>query len=192
MSDEEIISCFQLVYNRLKSADAVADLGLPAAETFPSFEACCSKIIVWLVRVDYNYSLPDSRTTTCGGLNQVSEVVLFYYQNEANCYPQILAARMLHEATQALRTQIILQYNSSVLPGSMLKISNPEASQCQFRGRVFLEEDKFQAGYWMNHALIGGVWVALDRGGSLFDPRTEKITKVRDPEIPATSLQFAG
>lgn len=183
MTDAAVVAIFQSVYNEMTTARSIVDLSLPPVASFPSFQEACEKITLIFKKVAFspNSELPVS-TTKSGGASDESIVKVFFYDFEVRERPQMIRSRVLHEATHALRAQVVLRCNTTVTTATKYQLSTPEKLQYRFRGRFFLDQDKFHSGYYLEHVLCGGVWVTFGPLGYLLDVRTNTVTPITDPK----------
>jgi hypothetical protein len=170
LPESDVIGTCQAVFNELVgNPAAIADLSLPPVDvTSHSFEKVLSRIKFCFQRFDHDRA-PLSYTAVSLAEPPFAVANIHYTKRETET-PEIIHARILHEATHALRFAIISLYNE--LPGAFTGYalgSTPDKPHMDMRFEKAraevplykLENPHFHAGYYMEHVLLGGVWAAL-------------------------------
>jgi hypothetical protein len=180
MNNHRVDQIFLEVFENLQVPMVIADLSLPPLQHLKgSIEQCKSRISIQFLETPPNSRLPLSITTTIDGTKSCS-IEIYYYRFEIQERPQIIEARVLHEATHALRAQMIFWCERAQVDRSLLSISTPGKEIYQYRGKMFLEQDSFRSGYYMEHHVNGGVWISLDKNGILYDEDTGRFQMITD------------
>lgn len=169
----------QLICERIFDAmryshDAIEDLSLPPATKLPrSFGD-----VIELVKFQFKM-VPEESTMPISSTSQIEKTfnepfvsvsIICYKLSEINEYPEIVLALVLHESTHALRHCMIHRANKVGVPIERLLVATPEKAPCEMKydhARLsspplfMLESPSFHSGYYLEHMLLGGVWVRL-------------------------------
>lgn len=124
---------FQTVYELLTTnEDVIADLSLPAKENLcQNMEEVFSKIQVSYEIVPDSYKVPIAMTLLVfeeGVRNTVSDVKISYSNMEVSDFPQVVRARIMHEATHAVRSALVRTANVDGVPKERRMMTTPQLS----------------------------------------------------------------
>ncbi len=153
---------------------AMNDLGLPdQCHMNPSFEHTINRVsFEFFCIVDENKPLPVSETlnthSNVSDTSVVANAKVYYHAYEQEERKEIIEARIVYVATHALRYAMIRNSNLEMVPVEKKFCQTPAKSRSD---RMFeksrneplymLKKDEFHAGHWMEHFLLGGVWITL-------------------------------
>lgn len=178
---EELMVIFTNIYNRLLQLDAVTDLSLPPLNVLnASLDKCLANISIQFVKVPPAVLRLNESKTSSSLLTRKSDIVINYYEFEVRERKQVINARVTHEGTHALRAQLVMLCTSTEVSSSQQQLETPEKQQYWGRGLIFMEEDQFHSGFWMEHQLIGGVWLSLDSNGLILNINDDTVVTVTD------------
>jgi hypothetical protein len=178
----DVIGICRAVFNELlRNPAAVSDLSLPPPEaTSKSFDELLSKINFCFHRVSGNTSISYTDVDILGKSAWIVSPHIFYTKQET-ATPEIIQARVLHEATHAFQYAIVHFCDNSV-DANRRCTPTPDKPRMEMqfdkaRGEVplyKLENPHFHSGYWMEHVLLGGVWATLY--GYILDADDKMVT----------------
>jgi len=98
-------------------------------------------------------------------LGEKTIVKIFYSELEGNSRPQLILGRVYHEVTHAIRFELVQRFEEvPEVPEELKKKTTPNKAVMDrsFCEPLFkLENPDFHSGYWMEHKLLGGIWVTL-------------------------------
>ena len=161
------------VFERILQSDHIIDdLSLPERSNLnPNFEMTLS-----IVRFDFELHpeqpcLPTSTTKTQFDDGAIRTVVhINYTTHEAEAMPNIVKAKILREATHAIRYAMVHFANKTGVPTRRMLSSTPSKEKKAFQYDQVresaiplykMEYSNFQAGHYMEHVMLGGVWTKL-------------------------------
>ncbi len=169
-NDKTVLDIFRDVFDELyNNTDAISDLSLPPQSALCNdFARTISRIKISFIEHEDTVDCPVSTTTQYRGGDFVSHVKVHFNQRERQECPEVIEARLLHEATHGLRYAMIRMCDSSNVSPEKMMMTTPEKKK---EDRLFpaardgthykLEQNGFHSGYWMEHRKLGGVWVIL-------------------------------
>lgn len=197
LEGDTIESICLMVFNRLKSDDAVNDLSLPCLNVLNTldFQLVFSRIQFHFEIQSDGSRLRSSYTRQARNTTALTHCYVYYYKFEVKDRPELIKARVLHEATHAIRGELVLYFrNDDSVPLGSKKLATPDQKVAD---RLFsteplymLENSKFHSGYYMEHALNGGVWVVLY--GDIVNPDTHQVTSLPARGVPFKVINKTG
>lgn len=190
-----LVEICRTVYERLLEEDAIADLTLPPRTFLERFS-----LAQVLARITFSFNVVStlkptdvpSSYTLQGRDGGKTSIVINYAPFEAERRPQLMHARMLHEITHAIRCELVrlcsaLPEAGTSIPEECLEKRTPQ-KPCQERvlrePLLYLEGHELDSGYWMEHQLLGGIWVSLS-GVFFFDQKPIEMIKIGEEGLLA-------
>lgn len=195
--------CCETVFATLSTEVAINDLSLPPRTSLETnIDRVLERIQFVFTKLDDEVELPVSKATHSTGEeaspNGIVSTVDIYYNNlEEQEFPELIRARILHEATHAIRYAMIRTANQEGISPAKLMMKTPEKKRDErlfepFREKSLykLESDDFHSGYWVEHYVTGGVWVIMK--GELYDPLADSTSAIQPEGLCCKIVRRTG